>query len=210
MTPQSASYHRTASDQVGAALLEAAQAVLDREGLSAVSVRTVASEAGVAPMGVYSRFENKEGLLVALAVRAFDALRAVVDVGEGTEDPLQRLRLSCRAYRTFALRHPEQYYLMFSGVKTLAAPSPAAKHGTAVLQVLVDTIDSAVQRGILSAAEPVEAAQMIWNAIHGAVSLELASLNLTLKRHGFEPAETYDRMLDVLIEGLRGPASPVR
>ncbi|GAA1002570.1 AcrR family transcriptional regulator [Acrocarpospora pleiomorpha] len=203
-----ASRHRTASEQVGAALLDAAQAVLDREGLAAVSVRAVAIEAGVAPMGVYNRFQNKDGLLVALAVRAFDALHAAVDVehsGEAPGDPLQRLRQSCRAYRTFALRHPEQYHLMFSGVSSLASPSPAAKHGTAVLQVLVDTIDSATRQGILHAAEPVEAAQMVWNAIHGAVTLELASLNVTLKRHGFEPADTYDKMLDVLIDGLRRP-----
>lgn len=48
---------RTASDQVSAALL-----------------RAVAREAGVAPMGVYNRFENKEGLIAALASRALDEL----------------------------------------------------------------------------------------------------------------------------------------
>ena len=199
-----ASRHRTASEQVGGALLDAAQAVLDRDGLASVSVRAVAAEAGVAPMGVYNRFQNKDGLLVALAVRAFDALRAAVDVehaGEA-EDPLRRLRESCRAYRVFALRHPERYHLMFTGVKSLAAPSQAARHGTAALQVLVDIIESAVQQGSVR-AHPVEAAQMVWNAIHGAVGLELANLNATLKRHGFDPADTYDRMVDVLIDGLR-------
>jgi AcrR family transcriptional regulator len=207
------SRHRTASEQVGVALLDAAQAVLDREGLAAVSVRAVAIEAGVAPMGVYNRFQNKDGLLVALAVRAFDALHAAVNVEHSSEapgDPLQRLRQSCRAYRTFALQYPEQYRLMFSGVNSLASPSPAAKHGTAVLQMLVNTIDSATRQGMLHAAEPVEAAQMVWNAIHGAVSLELASLNLTLKRHGFEPADTYDKMLDVLIDGLRRTSPTTR
>jgi AcrR family transcriptional regulator len=197
-----ASRHRTASEQVGVALLDAAQAVLDRDGLSAVSVRAVAAEAGVAPMGVYNRFRNKDGLLTALAVRAFDALRVAVAIEESS-DPLERLRRSCRGYRAFALEHPEQYRLMFTGVESLAAPSPAAHHGTAVLQVLVDIFRSATQRGALRAADPVQAAQMVWNAIHGAVTLEHANLNVTAKRHGFDPADTYDRMLDVLLDGLR-------
>lgn len=193
--------HRTASEQVGVALLDAAQAVLDRDGLAAVSVRAVATEAGVAPMGVYNRFENKDGLLVALAVRAFDALRVAVDV-EDRGDPLERLRRSCRGYRSFALEHREQYRLMFTGVESVAAPSPAAEHGSAVFQVLIDMIRSAVDAGEVH-ADPVQAAQVVWNAIHGAVMLEHANLNLTARRHGFDPADTYERMLDVLVAGLR-------
>ncbi len=156
-------------------------------------------------MGVYNRFQNKDGLLIALAVRAFRSLKEAVVLeapDEELEDPLRRLRKGCRAYRKFALRHPQQYHLMFTGVESLASPSPSAEHGAAALQVLVETIDAAVQRGILH-TEPVQAAQVVWNAIHGAVSLELADLNLTLKKHGFEPAETYDKMLEVLIDGLR-------
>jgi AcrR family transcriptional regulator len=197
-----ASRHRTASEQVGVALLDAAQTVLDRDGLSGVSVRAVATEAGVAPMGVYNRFHNKDGLLIALAVRAFDALRDAVDVDD-PGDPLERLRRCCRAYRTHALEHPEQYRLMFSGVESVVAPSPAAQHGTAVLQVLVDILGSATRAGVLHAADPVQAAQMVWNAVHGAVTLEQANLNVTARRHGFDPADTYDRMLDVLVDGLR-------
>ena len=199
--PATAARHRTASEQVSVALLDAAQAVLDRDGLAAVSVRAVATEAGVAPMGVYNRFQNKDGLLVALAVRAFDALRVAVDVEDGG-DPLERLRRSCRGYRAFALEHREQYRLMFTGVESVAAPSPAAEHGTAVFQVLIDILRSAVDGGVLH-ADPVQAAQVVWNAIHGAVMLEQANLNLTARRHGFDPADTYERMLDVLVDGLR-------
>ncbi|HEX6340977.1 MAG TPA: hypothetical protein VFZ92_07900 [Umezawaea sp.] len=43
----------------------------------------------------------------------------------------------------------------------------------------------------------------MWNAIHGAVSLEPANLDVTLKRRGCEPADTYDAVLEVLIGGPR-------
>jgi AcrR family transcriptional regulator len=71
---------RTASDQVSEALLTAAEAVLDREGSAGVTVRAVAREADVAPMGVYNRFDNMEGLLAALALRALNELATAIDV----------------------------------------------------------------------------------------------------------------------------------
>ncbi len=74
---------RTRSQDVEQNLLDAAEAVLVREGLAGVTVRAVATEAGVAPMGVYNRFGSKDGLIEALVMRSFDLLReAVADRGE--------------------------------------------------------------------------------------------------------------------------------
>jgi len=104
---------RTASDQVSAALLGAAETVLDREGAKGVTVRAVAREADVAPMGVYNRFDNKEGLLAALAMRALDELGTAIDVPTDIE-PVERFRRACHGYREFAIRHPARYALIFT------------------------------------------------------------------------------------------------
>ena len=65
---------RTRSRDVQQNLLDAAEAVLAREGLAGVTIREVAAEAGVAPMGVYNRFGSKDGLIGALVMRSFDLL----------------------------------------------------------------------------------------------------------------------------------------
>ena len=57
---------RTPSLAVTDSLIEAALSILEEEGIAALTVRSVASKAGVAPMGVYSRFGSKDGLLQAL------------------------------------------------------------------------------------------------------------------------------------------------
>ena len=74
---------RTASHEVSAALLHAAETVLDRDGIDGVTIRAVAHEAAVSPMSVYNRFDNKEGLIVALAMRALEQLAEAIDVPDG-------------------------------------------------------------------------------------------------------------------------------
>ncbi len=60
---------RTPSRDLEVALVDAAERVLVRDGPEAVTVRAVAVEAGVAPMGVYNRFGGKDGLVDELLER---------------------------------------------------------------------------------------------------------------------------------------------
>src|ERR1700742_5277640 len=79
---------RTPSADVERELLAAAEAVLVRDGPGGLTVRAVAAEAGIAPLGVYNRLGGKDGLVDALLIRGFDMLRAAVAGGRGPEPPL--------------------------------------------------------------------------------------------------------------------------
>ncbi|HEY6296636.1 MAG TPA: TetR family transcriptional regulator, partial [Streptosporangiaceae bacterium] len=92
---------RTPSSDIERELIAAAEAVLIRDGPAAVTVRAVAAEAGIAPMGVYNRLGGKDGLVDALLIRGFDALRDSIAGGD-QPDPMDRLRACCLRYRTFA------------------------------------------------------------------------------------------------------------
>lgn len=188
---------RTASDQVSEALLTAAEAVLDREGAAGVTVRAVAREAGVAPMGVYNRFDSKEGLLAALAIRALDELDAAITV-PADEAPVDRFRAACLGYREFALAHPARYALIFTAGSPLeAVDSPAALRGRAVFGMLIDLV-----AGVAAAtADATESAQAVWSSVHGAVTLELAGRNQTP-----DPTTSFEYLLDMLIAALRTSA----
>src|SRR5580704_14283361 len=83
---------RTPSADVERELLTAAEAVLVREGPGGLTVRAVAAEAGIAPMGVYNRLGGKEGLVDALLIRGFDRLRAAVDAAGADPAPGADLR----------------------------------------------------------------------------------------------------------------------
>ncbi|CAN5497457.1 TetR/AcrR family transcriptional regulator [soil metagenome] len=189
--------HRTASDQVAAALIHSAETVLDRDGTGGVTIRAVAREAAVAPMSVYNRFDNKEGLLAALAMRALDGLGAVIDTPSDIE-PVERFRQACRSYRNYALGHPARYLLIFATGSPLEdQSSPVAAHGRTVFAVLIELI-----RGLTageSGLDPTEAAQAVWSALHGAITIEIAGIGQTP-----DPTISYEHMLSLLLIGLLG------
>ncbi len=190
---------RTPSQDVEQALLEAAEAVLAREGLAAVTVRAVAAEAGVAPMGVYNRFGSKDGLIEALVMRSFDLLREAVQGSDDEPDPIRRLRASGLRYREFALRHPQHYAVIFISAEGHAAGAnpEVEEHARAAFEALVAHVAYGIQAGVIRDGDPVDLAQQIWSTVHGAVSLELGQMVLTE-----DPGVTYDHLLDLLTAGL--------
>src|SRR5229473_7413235 len=107
---------RTPSADVERELLTAAEAVLAREGPGGLTVRAVAAEAGIAPMGVYNRLGGKDGLVDALLIRGFDRLRVSLEEAlAASGEPAMRGRfIACGlAYRQFALANPHFYAIMF-------------------------------------------------------------------------------------------------
>ena len=188
---------RTPSALIAPELLHAAEAVLVREGIAGLTVRAVAAEAGVAPMGVYNRLGGKGGLVTALLIRGFDRLREAIEVG-GEPEACSRLCVCCLRYREFALANPCLYAVLFEGDVSRERGSAVVKeHAAACLGVLVRNVELAAAAGVLAAPDAREAAQQIWSALHGAVALELKGLVQTP-----DPAATYRGFLDTFLRGL--------
>ena len=192
---------RTRSADVERELVTAAEAVLVREGPGGLTVRAVATEAGIAPMGVYNRLGGKEGLVDALLIRGFDRLRATVESADPEQDPLQRLRGCGHRYRQFALANPHFYAIMFEdAIPREHMPDVVMEHAAAAFGVLVRSVELAAAAARITAPDATEVAQQLWNAVHGAVALELKGMILTP-----DPAATYE---DLVLTVLRGLAAP--
>ena len=192
---------RTPSADVERELLAAAEAVLVRDGPGGLTVRAVAAEAGIAPMGVYNRLGGKDGLVDALLIKGFDRLRGAVDAAmNDTAEPSMRARfLSCGlSYRQFALANPHFYAIMFEDAIPHERDNPeVVEHARATFGALVRIVELAAAVGVLAAPDPVEAAQQIWSAVHGATALELKGLVLTP-----DAEKTYLTLLTTLSRGL--------
>jgi AcrR family transcriptional regulator len=188
---------RTRSVDVQTALEEAAHRVLLRDGPSAVTVRAVAAEAGVAPMGVYNHLGGKDGLVASILIRGFDGLTAAISAGD-EPDPVVRMRTCGQRYRTFALENPQHYAVMFEAALPMETESEVVhEHATAAFMALVDKVQYGMSHGAIRPGDAFDTAQQIWSTVHGAVALELKGLVLTP-----DPAATYAELLELLIRGL--------
>jgi AcrR family transcriptional regulator len=140
------------------ALLEAAERLVAEDGLETLSVRRVAGAVGTTTRAVYSLYGSKEGLVVALGVRAFELLRAAIMALPATDDPAGDLvEAGVVVFRRFVLQHPALFRL---AVQHTAVPSElaqgfrgAAEHALEGLQSRVARLAEAGQLGARTLAD---------------------------------------------------------
>lgn len=161
-------------DEVGLALVDAADRLLTQEGPAGLTVRRIATEAGVSTMNVYSRFGGKDGVVEQLFLQGFELLAAGMNEIAITDDPLADLTLCGQAYRRFALEHATLYAVMFEGVVADYEPSQRARDtALGTLGQLADRLQRAMDADQLRRMDPLHAAAIVWSACHGVVSLQL-------------------------------------
>jgi AcrR family transcriptional regulator len=167
---------RTPSTDIEATVIQAATRLLQTSGPDELSIRRIATEANVAPMTLYNRFGSKQAILDLLFIDGFRALDTALDI-ELSDDPFQDLLHSGRRYRQFALDNPTRYQMMF--LRAVPDYEPSEEAGlvaTGSFLRLTRTIEHHQTLGNFAAAEPIEVAQRIWSAVHGAVALELMGI----------------------------------
>ena len=135
-----------------AALVRAAEEVLEEQGLAGLSIREVARRAGVSHNAPYRHFADRESLLAELAAEGFRRLGAELAAHSGREIG--------EAYVRFALAQPERYRLMFNAKREAA-------------QETYDTLVSAFRED-RAIADPEKAAAAAWALMHGLAQLLLA------------------------------------
>jgi AcrR family transcriptional regulator len=157
-------------------IILAAERLLEREGSEeAISLRSVAREAGIAAPSIYGHFEDRDAILDAVLDRAFDRLRQyILDATNPLTDPVESLLAGCHAYVRFAMAEPARYKVLFDRVRTgppASLDEPAWAARLAAFQTLVDGIASCAKAGRSASTDPFGDATQLWTAMHGAVTL---------------------------------------
>lgn len=143
-----------------AAILRAAGKLLEKQGISKLSVRQAAHRAGVSHNAPYRHFPDRESLLAALAAEGFSVL------GENLQD--KSGRDMGEAYVRFALEHPQRFRLMFGGLLRLSDfPELRERAGEAHAAL---TAAFRAQPGV---SNPEIAAAAAWSLVHGLSHLLL-------------------------------------
>ena len=93
--------------------LDAAQKIMEKQGLRGLSTREIAKSIGYSPGTLYQLFADLDDLILQVNARTLDGLIASctqVDMGQGPEAALQDL---ARRYIAEVNRHPELWHAVF-------------------------------------------------------------------------------------------------
>jgi AcrR family transcriptional regulator len=97
-----------------AALVKAAQDIIDRDGIEGFSLREAARRAGVSPGAPGHHFGSVAGLLTEVAAAAYEALDQHLSRLPPTKNPVKHLHAIATGYIDFARRWPGRFQLMHS------------------------------------------------------------------------------------------------
>jgi AcrR family transcriptional regulator len=157
-------------------LIRACVALIESEGIGAVSLRRVAREAGVSPGAPYHHFADRAELLTTITARGFERLvtemRAAHD-SVGT--PVEALGAMIEAYVRFSREHTAYARLMYRPeLSETTKGHTAATHAQEGMKLVTDTVIAAQREGAAPAGDPAPLVTMLWSL---AVGLSVLSID---------------------------------
>lgn len=159
-------------------ILEAARAIMLKEGWPAVSIRKIADVIGYSLPVVYNHFESKDAIMEDFIRHGFILLGDVaLDAKAQSADPAQQLKLIANAYFEFALSYREYYQIMFG----LGVPNCDRAKETAEIGRFSNIIIATVQhlQGGECNSQTILKFHTFWSIVHGLSSINMINLAAT-------------------------------
>ena len=199
-----------------AALVQAALAILEREGLTALTLRAVARRAGVSHMAPAHHFGDLSGLLSELAAEGYRLFTASLEKAQSEPGTRSVARAAAQAYVAFARLHSSLFLLMFRSERLdWSRPSlaeAAARSERALMRNAGRSGDRSQDEPMraLDWAAPIDRALISravfrWSVVHGFAMLVIdGRLEPVLTLPGLEGR--VEVLLDSLFETVFGPS----
>ena len=174
-------------------VIDAALALIDAEGLDALSLKGVADRLEVQPPSLYSHVDGLGGLLDAMSIAV------TAEFGEVLRDSVvgvagdKAVSAFAAAYRRWATDNPGRYELSLRQV--------ASDQKRTVGRSAIETMDRVLAAYGLTGAEATAAGRSLRAALHGFATLEAAD---ALGRGNHDRSFGY--LVDLFVEGLRAGA----
>jgi AcrR family transcriptional regulator len=190
-------------DAARSEIIETAWKQIGEIGAAALSLRGIAREMGMTAPALYYYFQDRDALVTALLIEAFNSFSDSLEVGRDSraaDDHVGRFRAVAQAYFQWAATNPQRYALLFGtpveGYMLAAEVGPAAQRSFLVLQGVIGEAYAAGkitgnfaglalpktllsqykilrQYGMPYDGNVTHLALSVWSMIHGITSLHL-------------------------------------
>jgi AcrR family transcriptional regulator len=176
-------------------ILDAAQEIIEAQGLAGLSAREIARRVGYSPGTIYNIFANLDDVVLNVEARVLDALDGrLSDLhganAAGAEDRLVRI---VHAYLSFTLERPRLWNLLFEH------HLPAGTELPVWYRQKLERLTGQIERALAphfppgNEADGQRAARVLWAGLHGITALAAADKSSVVT------AETARRLIDDLV-----------
>ncbi|MHA7772496.1 TetR/AcrR family transcriptional regulator [Roseibium sp. M-1] len=194
-----AGIQKTKSEETQRRVLEAAISTVEAGGMEAVNIRKIAADAGYSVGSVYKHFADQDALLIAVNSVTLGRVKDVMRAAEqGTDQPLDRLKVLAQAYLDFARTNRNLWTMLFSHRMPEGKPVPEwhLQENIALLGFIaapLRELDPSLTEETLAVRT-----RTCFAAVHGLVTISLEERFIGLS------GETLVREMDFLVERLAG------
>lgn len=163
--------------ELRSAILSAAGDLILEYGYERFSLRQVAERIGYSATAIYLHFEDKDALVAAVIEEGFARFLQALEAVK-TEDPAERIADLGRAYVRFGLRNRVHYQLMFMqrGDLLMRPLDGAAENDSPSFLVLQNSVQRAIDTGVLRPGDARTYSLVYWATVHGVVSLVIGGV----------------------------------
>lgn len=180
-------------------LIEAADAIIAKDGLSALTARVAASQVGCSVGAIYNVFKDLDGLIIA--VNSNTLARLDREIGKvlpenGKGDPAETLVAIGLAYCRFAAAHPRLWSALFEqGLKPgrVVPDWHMDEHVRLFTHIVVELKKLAPDQ---DDEQIWSLARLVFSAVHGIVSLGMHDLFIAV------PADEIEHQVEILVRSM--------
>jgi AcrR family transcriptional regulator len=148
-----------------AQIISAARKIAEHEGWPSVTVRRLADEISYSQPVLYAHFENREGILAAVAIEGFQELGQAMEQARNRAKRGNPIESVATAYLAFATSSPALYEVMFS--LSLSVPFG----DTATPPELRFAFSQLLELFQSQSAKPEVTSELFWASLHGIAEL---------------------------------------
>lgn len=156
-------------------IFNAASDLLAQEGISSLSIRKIAKDAGLSPMAVYRHFADKDALINALMDHGFNAWATRVAKLDNP-DPVLWLEDFVDEFLRFSVEEPHLFDAAFflPASKARQFPDDFAGQRSPTISLAMSKIEQAKAERKLGGSTSINIALTLWSLGQGLVSLHRA------------------------------------
>ncbi len=187
-------------------ILEAAQEIIQSQGLAGLSAREIARRINYSPGTIYNMFQNLDDVVLNVEARVLDALDArLTAVLKSDGDTTGRIERLAHAYLSFTQENPRLWNLLFEHHMPAGTDLPSWYQQK--LEGLMGRVEEALAPLFPAGreADRQRAARVLWAGVHGITSLSTADKLSIVTTEGAN--RLIDDLVGTYLAGLRGADS---